>query len=197
MGSASAGGYINTTEGISGAAHVGDLRRTLAELACPEKEYGPAPEGPGIVFDRFSGDLVINTGSDIAWPDGTAYFHNFVRLGNGKLVVAEDDRVDLVIGGAVRVEGAGFGNDNEAAAALQLWGCGEDDRDWKIEQQGSSWMTIYAPAHRLRLTGDGVLHGSLLVGELEWVGDGTISYDAKVIDDTPFAKARGTWVELF
>lgn len=196
MGDASAGGYINTTENISGAVTVGNRPRSFPDLRCPEGDFGPSPSGTGVVFDRLTGDLVVNSSSDLEWPEGPAYFHDFVKLGNGKLVVAEDSKVDLVIAGSLDVQGAGFANDNEAAAAVQLWACGDEDRDWKLGQSNESWMTIYAPRRRLELTGEGTLHGALIVGELDWRVDGEMHYDPQIVEDAPFGRVAGTWVEL-
>jgi len=196
MGDASVGGYVNTTENIAGTVAVGNRPRSFPDLGCPEGDFGPAPSGPGVAFDRFTGDLVVNSSSDLEWPEGPSYFHDFVKLGNGKLVVAEDSKVDVVIAGSLDLQGVGFANGSESAAAVQLWACGDEDRDWKLEHSNESWMTIYAPRRRLELTGEGTLHGSMIVGELDWRADGQMHYDPQIVEDAPFARVPGTWVEL-
>jgi hypothetical protein len=196
-GNAFATAFINDTKVISGTAMVGERPRRMLDIGCPDREYGPPPVGPGVSFDPFTGDLVVNTGSEIEWPSGAAYFHNIVKRGEGGLVVAEDDTADVIIGGTLTIEQQGFVNENEAAADLQIWSCGDDDSAWMLEQVGESWMTIYATRRRLRLAGDGVLVGSILVGELEWSGDGAVGYDAQLTESAPFVRVRGTWSERF
>jgi hypothetical protein len=196
-GNAFAAGIINDTEVISGTAIVGEPPRQLLDIGCPEREYGPPPVGPGAIFDPFTGDLVINTGSEIEWPGGMSYFHDIVKRGKGELRVGEDETADIIVGGSLTIEERGFVNENEAAADLQIWACGEDDRDWKLDHDSASWMTIYAPRHRLRLGGNGTIFGSLLLGELTWSGDGTVSYDSKIADNAPFIRVPGTWSERF
>jgi hypothetical protein len=196
MGSASAGGSINTTENISGVVTVGERPPSYPDLHCPEGDFGPAPGGRGVVFDPLTGDLVVNSGSDLQWPEGPAYFHDFVKSGNGKLVVAEGKKADVVISGSLDVRGAGFASEGETAASVQLWACGGEDRTWSLEQSNESWMTIYAPYRRLELAGEGALHGSLIVGELDWRSDGQMHYDPQIVEDAPFARVPGTWIEL-
>ena len=74
--------------------------------------------------------------------------------------------------------------------------CGGEDRTWSLEQSNESWMTIYAPYRRLELAGEGALHGSLIVGELDWRSDGQMHYDPQIVEDAPFARVPGTWIEL-
>jgi hypothetical protein len=196
-GNAFATGIISDTKVVSGTAIMGEPPRRMLDISCPEGDYGPPPAGPGVSFDPFTGDLVISTGSEIVWPSGVSYFHDIVKRGKGDLVVPEDEAVDVVIGGSLSIEQRGFVNENDAAADLQIWACGEDDGDWRLDHDGETWMTIYAPRHRLRIGGDGTVLGSLLVGELTWSGDGAVSYDAKIADRAPFTWVRGTWSELF
>lgn len=196
-GNAYATAFINDAKVVSGTAIVGEPPRRMLDIGCPDREYGPPPVGPGVSFDPFTGDLVIDTGSEIDWPRGASYFHDFIKRGEGDLVVGEDDRADIVVGGSLTIEERGFLNENEASADLQIWSCGDDDGDWVLKQDGESWMTIYAPRHRLRLGGDGTLRGSLLVGELLWSGDGAVGYDAQISESAPFVRVRGTWSERF
>lgn len=196
VGSASAGGYINTTENISGIVTVGERTPSYPDLRCPEGDFGPAPGGRGVAFDPFTGDLVIGSGTDLEWPEGPAYFHDFVKSGNGQLVVAEGTKVDVVISGSLEVRGAGFASESETSSSVQLWACGGEDRTWSLEQRNESWMTIYAPRRRLELAGEGTLHGSVIVGELDWRSDGQMHYDPQIVEDAPFARVPGTWIEL-
>ena len=196
-GNAFATAFINDTENISGSAWVGEPPRRLFDVACPDREYGPPPTGPGVRFDPFTGDLVITSGAEIEWPGGVSYFHDIVKRGQGELLVAEDDKVDIIVSGTVTIERRGFANVNESAADLQLWACGEDDREWRIDDDGESRMTVYAPRHRLRLGGSGTVIGSMLLGNLTWSGEGAVSHDPKIADNAPFTRVRGTWSELF
>lgn len=207
IGDAYVGGTLNDNRPshISGNLTMHAPRIRFSTRICPSGDYGLSPIGAGVDFNFVTGDLDINGDGDTVFPGGTYYFRDFTKTGDGEMLVAPGETVEIFIRRRLLINGNGFRNANNAAANLQIWGCGDNATmllaapEWRLSGDQETWLYMYAPNHPIRLLGDGTIHGSLIGKGIYKNSEGDVVYDTGLENAGAgsFAVVPGTWTEVF
>ena len=179
QGNASAGGLVSNQGVVTGTITEGAPPITFPDIDCPSIPYGPPPTGDpsGIDWDPSTGVLDLRTSTDKFFTSGVYYFHDLLKGGDGQMIVAAGDTIDIFIDGTMQLTGDGFNNMANEAENVQIWACGTDTSDWKIHGDNTTWATVYAPRHHLLLKGDGDRIGSYVAQSIHRQGSGTVAFD--------------------
>ncbi len=178
---------------------------TMPDITCPAGGYTPSvPAGAGITYNSGTGDLTVSGGGaslTLSAP-GTYYFHNVKVQGGATLGIASGGHVDIYIGGKLDASGGSLVNATSLPTNLTIWGCGTDTSDWTFSSgNGQAYLGLYAPNHKLTLSGGGDLYGSFIAeGQVTESGGTFVHYD-ECLGRQPaiggkYLPGLGSWTEL-
>jgi hypothetical protein len=204
-GNASAQGTITAGAGMvvgtstSGAAHV-----NLPDVACPSGGFTPSvPSGAGITYNAATGALSVSGGKNITlpYPAGGAYHFSSVTLSGGSTLTlsAGAQHVDFFIDKTLTVSGGGLVNTSALPTTMTIWGCGADTTAWAISGGSGAYFALYAPNHKVTISGAGDVYGAIVADMDVESGGSHVHYDAALAQQTTaggkYAVVPGTWRE--
>ncbi len=175
FGDATAVGTVTDPTDVTGTVTEGAAPEPFDPVACPGGPFGPPPPGPGVDFNPATGELKLDSGSDITFPAGTYYFTLLKQSGAGRISIAAGDSVRIYIDGQLSLDGGGVDNHN-TARALQIFGCGADASAWQMTGT-TNVLAVYAPKHTVKLKGPAAYTGSFIGWEVKKETAGDLRYD--------------------
>jgi len=202
LGDATAGGAVNNPSQVTGVVTNGAPPTTLQDVNCPAGGYTPAasiPSGPNINYNATTGDLNVSSGTNLTLNPGSYYLHSLSLTGGSTLTAAAGGAVIIYIDGTLSASGGALVNPSAIPANLQIYGCGTDNSPWSLSGGSSSYLAIYAPNHRVTLSGGSVMYGSVIGYEVVNTGGGYFHYDealARIPGIDPYEIVPRSWTEL-
>ncbi|MCI0329933.1 MAG: hypothetical protein L0196_03135 [candidate division Zixibacteria bacterium] len=108
------------------------------------------------------------------------YFFSSISLTSGaKLVIPSDQQVVIFMTGSLNAAGGIIANTSAIPANLQVYSSG-----LTIDITGSAtiYAAIYAPNAEIKVSGGGVVYGSLVGKTVKDAGNGTVHFDRALLD---------------
>jgi len=198
-GDATGGGTVTTS---GGSTVTGTTTETAPNVTLPpvDSPCGSSfSDGTGITggsYNSSNGQLNGTAGANITLDDGIYCLSSLDLSGgstievNGSVTIYLTDKSDL--------SGGGITNTTHVAANLKIFSSYSSTSQGITVSGGSeAYMTIYAPAAKVKISGAGDFYGAVVGGNIDITGGAKFHYDKALEDDLWGPVERLTWKELF
>lgn len=200
-GDATAGGTVSDPSAVSGTVTNGAPAVPLPDVDCPTGGFtASVPAGPGVSYNPATGVLTVSGGNNLTLNSPpTEYYFSEVSLSGGSTLTINfgAGHVDIYVSTKLTTSGGGVLNTAGLPTMLSIWGCGTDNSAWALSGGSGAYYTIYAPHHKVTLSGGSDFWGALVGGEIDNSGGSKIHYDEALGKGSgALPIIEGSWTEV-
>ena len=206
-GDAAAHGTVSDPSLVTGTSTNGAALVTLADVSCPTISYPSAGSftcGSGCTYNATTGALSVSGGHNVtlSYPTGGTYYFSSINLSGGSTLTMNTggQHVDMYVSGQLTVSGGGVLNTGAKPTELNIIGCGTNTTDWTLSGGSGAYYGVYAPNHKVTISGGGDIWGSIIGNILVASGGSAVHYDKALArsvwgTDPTYRRQGGTWRE--
>jgi hypothetical protein len=180
-GNVTAGATITNQGTVGGTLTPSQPSGHINANAVPD--CGAFTANPAITGGRFTytnGDLSVASNSTVTLGNGTYCLHSLTISGNGSLQVSGPVVIDVT--GAFNASGGSLVNTTHVPANLQIASSYAGPNGVNVSGGTNAYLTVYAPATNVTVTGGSPVFGALLGKTLTISGNSQAHYDVLLPD---------------